>query len=93
VRAVAARVERAAVSWPTDTEGFDAKIDGLIEAFPEQAENLRRLRHIAHEANATTDPAAHDRLEVEYDTIIELIDATDEATIDMTRAGQSVEAQ
>jgi hypothetical protein len=76
VQAVPARVERGVLSWPTDTEGFDTQIDGLIEAFPELTENLRRLRRIAHEANATTDPAAHDRLEVEYDTIIELIETT-----------------
>jgi hypothetical protein len=89
---VPARVERTALSWPTDIEGFDTQIDGLIEAFPEHAENLRRLSRIAHEAKATTDPAVHDRLEVEYDAIIELIDGTAEATIDETRDRQDLSA-
>jgi hypothetical protein len=71
--------------WPTDAAGFDKQIDGLIEALPEQADNLRRLRNVVREATATSDPAAHDRLDVEYDAIIELIEAATEATLDATR--------
>jgi hypothetical protein len=86
VKAVPPRVERSGLAWPTDNpEAFDARLDALVEAFPEQSDNLHRLREIVHEATSSpTDPAAQDRLEAEYDTVIDLIDERTAASTDLT---------
>jgi hypothetical protein len=48
---------------------FDAVMDALIADFPENADNVERLRALAHAANATTDPAVPARLDIEYDEV------------------------
>jgi hypothetical protein len=46
-------------------------MDRLAREYPEQTENVARLREIAHEANATTDPAVHARLGAELDALLQ----------------------
>jgi hypothetical protein len=69
-----------------DAAGFDAVMDALIEDFPENAENVERLRALAHEANTTTDPAIHARLDIEYAEVAKRITETAEATKDVAAA-------
>jgi hypothetical protein len=52
---------------------------------PEQSDNLHRLREIVHDATRRpTDPAVQDRLEAEYDAVIDLIDERAAASVDLT---------
>jgi hypothetical protein len=69
-----------------DAAAFDAVMDALIEDFPENADNVERLRALTHEANATTDPAVHARLDIEYDEVAKRISETAEATKNVAAA-------